>query len=66
VAVAARRALRAHAVAAAGPPAALCEAAAGADDVERRPRGSDVRWSRDWDTSFGDELLTRVLSLLER
>ena len=46
--------------------AALCEAAAGADDVERRLRGSDVRWPRDWDTSFGDELLTRVLSLLER
>jgi hypothetical protein len=45
--------------------AALCEAAAGADDVERRLRGSRVRWSRDWDTSFGDELLTRVLSLLE-
>jgi hypothetical protein len=44
---------------------ALCEAAAGADDVERRLRGSDVHWSRDWDSSFGDELLTRVLSLLE-
>jgi hypothetical protein len=46
--------------------AALCEAAAGADDVERRLRGSAVRWPRDWDTSFADELLTRVLSLLER
>jgi glycosyltransferase involved in cell wall biosynthesis len=45
--------------------AALCEAAAGADDVERRLRGSAVRWPRDWDSSFGDELLTRVLSLLE-
>jgi hypothetical protein len=45
--------------------AALCEAAAGADDVERRLRGSQVRWSRDWDASFGDELLARVLSLLE-
>ena len=29
--------------------AALCEAADGADDVERRLRGSDVRWPRDWD-----------------
>ena len=28
---------------------ALCEAAAGARDVERRARGSAVRWSRDWD-----------------
>ena len=45
--------------------AALCEAADGADDVERRLRGSDVRWPRDWDESFGDELLTRALSLLE-
>jgi hypothetical protein len=39
---------------------ALCEAAAGVEDVERRTAGSRVRWSRDWDESFGDELLARV------
>ena len=44
---------------------ALGEAAAAADDVERRLQGSQVRWPRDWDESFGDELLSRVLSLLE-
>lgn len=43
---------------------ALCEAAAHADDVQRRLDGSRVRWSRDWDASFDDELLTRVLGLL--
>ncbi len=39
---------------------ALCAAAAGAEDVERRARGSRVRWSRDWDESFDDALLDRV------
>ena len=48
-----------------GVAAALCDAAAGADDVERRLRGSRVRWPRDWDESFGEPVLTRVLSLLE-
>jgi beta-1,2-rhamnosyltransferase WsaF-like protein len=46
--------------------AALGAAAAAAGDAERRARGSAVRWSRDWDESFGDELLTRVLAFLER
>jgi hypothetical protein len=45
--------------------AALCQAAAAAEDVERRVRGSAVRWSRDWDESFGDELLARVSAFLE-
>jgi len=45
--------------------AALCEAAAGADDVERRLAGSRVNWPRDWDDSFGEPVLARVLSLLE-
>ena len=44
---------------------ALEQAAAGADDVERRLRGSRVRWPRDWDESFSEPLLARVLSLLE-
>jgi glycosyltransferase involved in cell wall biosynthesis len=43
----------------------LREAAAGIDDVGRRVRGSDVRWSRDWDDSFDDELIERVASFLE-
>jgi glycosyltransferase involved in cell wall biosynthesis len=43
----------------------LREAAAGVDDFGRRVRGSDVRWSRDWDDSFDDELMERVASFLE-
>jgi len=43
---------------------ALCEAAAGVGDVERRVRGSRVDWSRDWDAAFGDDLLARVASFL--
>ncbi len=43
---------------------ALCEAAAGARDAERRARGSAVRWSRDWDRSFDDALLARVEGFL--
>lgn len=31
---------------------------------EERARGSCVRWSRDWDTSLGDDLLDRVDELL--
>jgi glycosyltransferase involved in cell wall biosynthesis len=44
---------------------ALGAAAASVGDVERRARGSAVRWSRDWDESFGDALMTRVLAFLE-
>jgi hypothetical protein len=43
---------------------ALCAAAAAADDVDARVRGSAVRWSRDWDASFGDALLDRVTGFL--
>ncbi|MEN3283694.1 MAG: hypothetical protein V7607_4834 [Solirubrobacteraceae bacterium] len=42
----------------------LRDAAAAVDDVDRRARGSAVRWSRDWDESFDDELLARVESFL--
>jgi hypothetical protein len=42
----------------------LCEAAAAVDDHERRARGSAVRWSRDWDRSFDDELLAGVSAFL--
>jgi hypothetical protein len=33
--------------------------------VERRLRGSRVRWPRDWEASFDEAVLGRVLSLLE-
>jgi hypothetical protein len=44
---------------------ALCEAAAGAGDVERRLRGSQVEWSRNWADSFDDALMERIEALLE-
>jgi hypothetical protein len=45
--------------------AALSQAADAVDDFERRVRGSDVRWSRDWDQTFDDALMRRVAELLE-
>jgi hypothetical protein len=45
--------------------AGLAEAAARAEDFERRARGSAVRWSRDWKQSFDDELMARVEAFLE-
>jgi hypothetical protein len=44
---------------------ALEEAAARAEDVDARLRGSAVRWPRSWEESFPAPLLDRVLSLLE-
>ncbi len=41
---------------------ALREATAQASDVERRIRGSQVNWSRDWSQSLGDELIGWVLA----
>jgi hypothetical protein len=43
----------------------VARAAAGVQDYEGRARGSDVRWSRDWDRSFDDELLARLVSVLQ-
>jgi glycosyltransferase involved in cell wall biosynthesis len=43
---------------------ALREAVSAIDDVERRERGSEVRWSRDWESSLSDELLARVEGFL--
>jgi hypothetical protein len=40
--------------------AGLREAVAGAEDAERRVRGSAVRWSRDWADSFPDQLMGTV------
>jgi len=34
------------------------------DDFERRARGAKVNWSRDWNSSFDDELMKRVVSFL--
>jgi glycosyltransferase involved in cell wall biosynthesis len=45
---------------------ALREAAEAVTDTDRRIAGSEVRWSRDWDQSFDDELLGRVASVLRR
>jgi hypothetical protein len=45
--------------------AGLCEAWAGVGDAERRAAGGAVSWSRDWDRSFDDRLLARVLAFLE-
>src|SRR2546423_354900 len=42
----------------------LREAIATVDDFERRVRGSDVRWSRDWNASFNGELMTRLIDVL--
>jgi hypothetical protein len=39
---------------------ALGEAVAGADDAERRVRGSAVAWSRDWQASFDEGLVARL------
>jgi glycosyltransferase involved in cell wall biosynthesis len=44
---------------------ALGEAAARAEDVDARLRGSAVRWPRDWAESFAEPVMDRVLSLLE-
>ncbi|HEX8855079.1 MAG TPA: glycosyltransferase [Thermoleophilaceae bacterium] len=45
--------------------AVLAEAAAGVSDFERRARGSAVQWSRDWNESFGDDLISRLTSFLD-
>jgi hypothetical protein len=42
----------------------LLEAAAGVGDFERRARGSEVDWSRDWKSSFDDRLMERIGTLL--
>jgi glycosyltransferase involved in cell wall biosynthesis len=40
-------------------------AAGRVEDLEGRARGSEVSWSRDWGSSFDDELMARVESFLE-
>jgi hypothetical protein len=45
---------------------ALCGAAGGIADHERRLRGSAVNWSRDWAESFPDTLLDQICRWLGR
>jgi glycosyltransferase involved in cell wall biosynthesis len=42
----------------------LVDAATAAGDSAARAAGGEVRWSRDWDRSFDDELVRRVLAWL--
>jgi hypothetical protein len=42
----------------------VAEAVARADDVGGRVRGSALSWSRDWDDSFPESLLDRVVAFL--
>jgi hypothetical protein len=44
--------------------AGLNDAATAVGDVDRRARGSAVRWSRDWDRSFDDALMARLSGFL--
>jgi len=34
-------------------------------DAARRAAGAQVRWSRDWDTSFDTDVMGRIASFLE-
>jgi glycosyltransferase involved in cell wall biosynthesis len=43
----------------------LARAAGAVEDLDRRIQGSHVNWSRDWNRSFDDALLARVISFLE-
>jgi glycosyltransferase involved in cell wall biosynthesis len=45
--------------------AALREASDRVEDFESRARGAQVRWSSDWERSFGDELMRRIELFLE-
>ena len=42
----------------------ICEAVARVDDVDARLRGTALSWSRDWDDSFSEPLLDRVVAFL--
>jgi glycosyltransferase involved in cell wall biosynthesis len=44
--------------------AGLERAASRAGDHDARVRGAEVRWSRDWDTSFDDDLMNQVVDWL--
>jgi glycosyltransferase involved in cell wall biosynthesis len=44
---------------------ALAQAETQIDDHESRVRGAAVNWSRDWNDSFSDQLMARVLAMLD-
>jgi glycosyltransferase involved in cell wall biosynthesis len=44
--------------------AALRTATGGVEDYEGRVSGSEVNWSRDWNDSFADDRLDRVIAML--
>jgi glycosyltransferase involved in cell wall biosynthesis len=44
---------------------ALAEASGRVDDVAARVAGADLAWSRDWEESFPDELVDRILAALK-
>jgi hypothetical protein len=46
--------------------AGLREAVRRAEDHSARAEGAAVEWSRDWEQSFGADIMRRVLSLLDR
>jgi glycosyltransferase involved in cell wall biosynthesis len=48
-----------------GVAAAIAHAAASVTDYETRAAGAAVDWSRDWNESFSDAVIDRVLRLLE-
>jgi glycosyltransferase involved in cell wall biosynthesis len=43
---------------------ALRDVAAAVEDTDRRLRGADVRWSRDWEESFDEQLLGWIATAL--
>jgi glycosyltransferase involved in cell wall biosynthesis len=45
--------------------AALHEAVAGISHLKRRVAGAEVRWSRDWRSSFDEQLLDRLIAALD-
>ena len=49
-----------------GVAAGLLQAAAGVGDVDRRVAGSATDWSRDWNQSFDDAMIARLIGALDR
>ncbi len=43
----------------------LRQAAATIEDYDKRVRGSRVQWSSDWDTTFSDGVMTRILHFID-
>jgi glycosyltransferase involved in cell wall biosynthesis len=43
----------------------ICEAIEGVGDYERRVRGAAVNWPTDWESSFNEDVVDRIVSLLD-